>query len=327
MGQPIVQYEAGQTSYPAEAMSNTGDNTTFEASFAPWSDAAGFEAVIRPNGLLTGGAITPRVGEDNEVTVAPFTAWIGGQLVEKATVTHVAASRGADGTNNHRITSVVITAAGNVEVQAGDDHTGFSEVRGDPGAPPAILAGSIEIGQVRFTTHTAADVAASEILAVPGIHVERADYPVYQADFGRGTITFADALPAIHADGATKLVYVSGATPLFAPLANVADWVPAETTYSVSSEDTYDGPIGSEQASLGQASFTALGLRDGINDPVVMQKGKRLWFRFRPDRDRSAPYQLTQGTLGVSRTFPASGGSFSASCTITSSRETLDVAS
>lgn len=325
MGNPIVQYEAGQTPYPAEIMTNSGDDRTFAASFAPWSDVAGFEPVIRPNGLLTGGAITPRVGEDNQVTVAALTAWIGGELVEDGPE-HVTAPRGTDSLP-HRVTSIVVTAAGAIDVQAGTQGDTPTEERGEAGGPPEILAGSIEIGQVRYTTDGDADVAATEIFAVPGIHVERADYPVYQADFGRGEITFADALPAIHASGATKRVYVSGATPLFAPLANVADWVPAETTYSVSSEDTYDGPIGSEQSSLGQASFTALGLRDGINDPVVQQKGRRLWFRFRPDRDRSTPYQLTQGTLGVSRTFPASGGSFSASCTITAARETLDVAS
>jgi hypothetical protein len=34
---------------------------------------------------------------------------------------------------------------------------------------------------------------------------------------------------------------------------------------------------------------------------------------------------LTQGVLGVSRTFPAGGGSFSASCTITPSVESVDV--
>lgn len=325
MGNPIVQYEAGQTPYPAEVMTNSGDDRTFEASFAPWSDVAGFEPVIRPNGLLTGGAITPNTGTDNGVTVAALTAWIGGEEIEDG-AENVLASRGDVG-NPYRITSVVVTAAGAIDVQPGTEGSAFTETRGVAGGPPEILAGSIEIGQVRLSTHGDADIEPSEILAIPGVHVERADYPVWQVDMGLGQITFADALPAIHADGATKEVYVSGATPLFAPLANVADWVPAETTYSVSSEDTYDGPIGAEDASLGQASFTALGLRDGITDPVVMQKGKRLWFRFRPDRDRTHPYQLTQGILGVSRTFPAGGGSFSASCTITARNESLDVAS
>ncbi len=326
MGKPTLQYEAGQVVYPAEAMTNSGDNRTFEASFAPWSDVAGFEPTIRPNGLLTGGAVTPNTGTDDGVTIAALTANIAGDVVSTGP-TNIVAAR-ATSTDTHRITSIVVTAAGEIDKQDGaDGGTSFSEVRGEAGAPPVILAGSIEIGQVRLSSNTSADVTAAEIFAIPGTHVELADFPVFQADFGRGEITFADALPAIHADGATKLVYVAGAVPQFAPLANVADWTPAETTYSISSEDTYDGPIGAESSSLGQASFTALGLRDGVTDPVVMQKGKRLWFKFKPDRDQSEPYQLTQGILGVSRTFPASGGSFSASCTITPKNESLDVAS
>jgi len=54
-------------------------------------------------------------------------------------------------------------------------------------------------------------------------------------------------------------------------------------------------------------------------------KGKEIWFEFRPDRDKTVPRQLTQGLFGVSRTFPAGGGSFSASCTVTPRVESVDV--
>jgi len=115
-----------------------------------------------------------------------------------------------------------------------------------------------------------------------------------------------------------------GATPLFAPLPNTSDWVPAESTYSITSTSTYDGPIGSASSSLGQASFTAV-LKDGITDNFVASKGKELGFEFRPDRDKTVPKQLTQGIFGVSRTFPAGGGNFSAACTITPRVESVDV--
>jgi hypothetical protein len=46
MGAPIIRYEAGQTAYPFEAMTDSGDATTFGASFAPLSDVAGAEAAI-----------------------------------------------------------------------------------------------------------------------------------------------------------------------------------------------------------------------------------------------------------------------------------------
>jgi len=131
-------------------------------------------------------------------------------------------------------------------------------------------------------------------------------------------------LPLIHTGGVPKAVYVNGATPIFAPVPKSSDWVPAESTYSINSTDTYDGPIGSSSSSLNQASFNAV-LTDGITDNFVGLKGSNLWFEFRPDRDRTVPKQLTQGILGVSRTFPAGGGSFTAACTITPEVASTDV--
>jgi len=233
------------------------------------------------------------------------------------------ATRGAT-TNTHRITSLTVTAAGALAAVAGQAHTAFSEVRGALGGPPFIPVGSIEIGQVRLTSITPGPVAPAQIYTVPGLHVELASYPVYQLDYARGEVTFAEPLPLIHTASVPKLVYIRGATPLFAPIPQTSDWVPAESTYSISSTDTYDGPVGSASASLGQAGFTAV-MKDGITDSVLTQKGKNIWFEFRPDRDKTVPRQLTQGIFGVSRTFPAGGGNFSASCTVTPSVESVDV--
>ena len=187
-----------------------------------------------------------------------------------------------------------------------------------------VPVGSIEIGQVRVTTSTAGVVSAAQIYAVPGLHVERADYPVYSLDYATGKVTFAEALPLIHTGSLPKAVYIKGSTPLFAPISQTRDWVPAEATYSINSTDTYDGPVGSASSSLGQASFNAI-LKDGITDAFLGKKGTNIWIEFRPDRDKSVPKQLTQGLLGISRTFPAGGGSFSAACTVTPSVASLDV--
>lgn len=59
---------------------------------------------------------------------------------------------------------------------------------------------------------------------------------------------------------------------------------------------------------------------------MIAQKGKNLWFEFRPDRDKLTPKQLTQGLFGISRTFPAGGGSISMACTISPENATTDVA-
>lgn len=330
MGQPIVRYESGQTSYPFEAMTDSGDRTVFSASFSPLSQAAGYAPVVAPYGLKTGGAVTPGSSND-EVNVAALTVVAPGMTGADANgVVTVAAdtvsiSRGVT-TDTHRITSITIDSTGSVAAVAGVDHTSFSETRGADGGPPFIPVGSIEIAQVRTTSVTAALVTAGEIFSVPGLHQERSDYPVYTVNYATGVITFVDALPAIHTGGVGKKVYIKGATPLFAPVPKASDWVPAEATYSITSTDTYDGPIGSSSSSLGQASFTAQ-LQDGITDSFVSLKGKNLWFEFRPDRDATLPKQLTQGIFGISRTFPAGGGRATASCTVTPSEASVDIAS
>ena len=330
MGSPILRYESGQTAFPFEDMTDSGDLTTFEASFSPISQATGAEAVIAPYGLLTGGAVTPTTSDD-EVSVASLTASMAGAsgagvdgVLSVATGT-LSVSRGAT-TDTHRITSITVTAAGALAAVPGTAHTEFSEVRGADGGPPYIPVGSIEIGQVRLTSVTAAAVTSGEIFQVPNLHQERSDFPTFQVDFGRGLVIFNEALPTIHTGDLPKKVSIRGATPLFAPLPKVSDWTPAESTYSITSTDTYDGPVGSSSSTLNQASFSTI-LNDGISDAFLSKKGQNIWTEFRPDRDKLFPKQLTQGILGVSRSNPAGGGSPTAECTISPTTESLDVVS
>lgn len=327
MGKPIIRFEAGQTAYPFEAATNAGDNTVFGASFSPISNAAGFEAVVAPYGLLTGGAITV-TATNNQVAVAALTASMAGASgADSAGTISVAGGNltiTRPATAVSKINSITVTTAGALAMVAGTDGatTAFSETRAAAGGPPLIPADSIEIGQVRVISNTAAVVTTAQVYAVPGLHVERADYPVYALDYATGKITFATVLPLIHTGTIPKKVYIRGAIPLFAPIANTADWVPAESTYSISSTSTYDGPVGSSSSSLGQASFTAI-LKDGITDSLMATKGKNIWIEFRPDRDKLVPKQLTQGILGIARTYP--GDNVPTSCTVTPSVESFDV--
>ena len=329
MGAPIIRYEAGQTAYPFEIATNAGDATVFGASFSPISNAAGSEPVVAPYGLLTGGAITPSATA-NIVTVAALTASMAGATgADAAGVIAVASgpvtvTRPATAVS--KVISITVTTAGALAAVAGTDGStaAFVETRGVAGGPPFIPVDSIEIGQVRLTSTGSAVITTGQIFSVPGLHIERADYPVYNLDFATGKVTFAVALPLIHTASVPKRVYLRGATPLFAPIANTSDWVPAESTYSISSTSTYDGPVGSASSSLGQASFTAV-MKDGITDSMLAVKGKQIWVEFRPDRDKTLPKMLTQGILGVSRTFPSGGGNFSAACTVTPRVESLDV--
>lgn len=308
-----LQYEAGQTPYAMAALTDSGDHTIFTSAASPWSARSGYTSVIRPNGLITGGAITPAAsGTDNLVDVAAGSAYIGGALVTWSADTDVAASRAVT-TDTHRITSITVTAAGAVAAVAGVDHTAFSETRAANGGPPLIATTSIEIGQVRLSATADAAVTASEIFTTVGTHLERYDYPIYEADNYAGTVTFVAALPLIHTGAVPKVVSASYSTPVFADVSKASDFVPPENSYTVSSQQIYGRTLGSTAAALQAGSFTAY-LEDGISDGLVSQTGQVLWFKFFPDQYK-ASYILSQGQLGIARTYPA-GASISAKCTI-----------
>jgi len=304
-----IEYESAASAVAFFAMTDGGAHTIYTTTNKPWSQSTGYEPVIAPYGLATGGAIIPAAAlGTNNVDVAALTAMMPavsgasattGLLTVSAAVNTVC-TRGTS-TNTNIINSITITSAGAVAVVAGTATTAFVETRGAAGGPPFIPVGSIEIGQVRFTATAAAVVSTSEIYQVVGVHQERYDYPVYQPDYINGKITFAAALPLSHTGSVTKLVYARVATPIFAGISNARDWVPAETTNSVSSESYYDGVVGSASSSLGQASFTAA-LSDGTTDGIISKVGQNLLFRFKPSSNGSA-YQLTQGILGITRTF------------------------
>jgi hypothetical protein len=328
MGQPILKYESGQTAYSFEEMTDGGDQTTFSASFSPISRASGANVVVAPYGLKTGGAITP-TATNNEVSVAALTVVAPGMTgadaegVVAVSSDTVTITRGLT-TDTHNITSITVDSTGSIAAVSGTDSTAFSETRGAAGGPPLIPVGSIEIGQVRTASVTAAAVLASEIFQSPGTHQERSDQPGYSVNYATGEVVFYEALPTIHTGNVSKKVFISGSTPIFATVPKSSDWVPAESTFSITSTDTYDGAIGSSSSALGQATFTAI-LDNGLNDPMLNVKGQNVWFKFQPDRDQSTPYQLTQGLFGVARTFPAGGGAKTASCTVTPEVESVDV--
>ena len=83
------------------------------------------------------------------------------------------------------------------------------------------------------------------------------------------------------------------------------DFVPVENSHSTTSTQFYNGTIGSVSSTLGQGSFTAL-MTDNVTDSLVGNKDQVLTIRFYPDRNKTA-YVLTQGKLGLARTFPVAG--------------------
>jgi hypothetical protein len=316
-----LQYEAGQNAVAMSALTNSGDETTFTSAASLWSGRSGFAPVVRPNGVLTGGTVTTHA-TNNLVTVAALTLNLNG------VVTSVGAGTGTvtrPATAVSKVCSITINAAGAIAVVAGTDGatTAFSETRAAAGGPPLIPVDSVEIAQVRMTSNTAAVIAAAEIYQVVGLHRERADFPLYDIKYATGSVTFLDALPEIHTGTLPKKVFASYASPIFADVALASDFVPPETSNSVASTQVYGTTLGSTSSTLGQGSFTAY-LQDGVTDALVTLKNETLWFKFYPDRYKT-PYLLTQGKLGIARTFPA-GDNLQAACTISASAAATEVA-
>jgi hypothetical protein len=319
-----IKYEAGQNQSPMAALSDSGDATIFASGADLWSRRTGFEPDIRPDGLLTGGAIKPSVsGGDNSIDVAALTAYIGGVSVVASAAINIVCAR-ATSANTHIIYSITADGTGTIVAASGSGGTSFSEARGAAGGPPLIAGNKTEIGQVRLSGTAAVAVLAADIKQVPNTHQERSDFPIIsKVDYRNGNVVFNSALPLIHTGNVPKKVFASYAEPEFADVPKGVDYVPAETSHSTSSTPLYDGLVlGSKSSTLNQGSFTAY-LEDGISDPLVRLKNEFLWFKFFPSKFK-APYRLDQGTLGISRTFPA-GDEIQASCTISPESDGSDV--
>lgn len=321
-----LEIEVGQSLTTFEAFSNEGDNQTFTPSAVLMSSVVAPE--IHPDGVDTGvKLITPAAsGTDDAVDVAAHTAYIGGTKYSFAAVSDLAITR--EGTNAYLKTSVVgYLNAGSpaIKVIAGTaDATVHSDTRGEDGGPEYIGVLEYEIGQIVTTATASAAITTSEIKQ-EGQYTERSDYPVFDVDStGRGmqataagtqnaNVKFSSALDTRHTGDVTKGVYGQYYVPSFARLTRVENFSPASNSHSISSTDTFDGPVGSKSTSLGQSSFS-IRLKDGVNDLVLTQQDKNVLFKLFPDENASA-HHITQGYLGISQSYDSS--SSTASCTIT----------
>lgn len=321
-----LEYESGVTPYPMEALVDSGDKKTFDSSALLFSESTDNFPVIRPNGLLTGGvASVAASGGDDVVDVAALSAYLSG--IEKSVAANADLAIARPATAVAKVLSIQVTAAGTLSVVAGADSAdgNIIETRGvGAGQIPFILATSIEIAQIRLTSNAVAPITAAEIFQVVGTHLEKMDFPTFEADNFNAQVTFDKTLPASHTGGVAKGVYASYSDPVFSEQNFANDFVPVESSHSVSSEQVYGATVGSSSSSLGQGSFTAI-LKNGITDPIVGLKNENLFFRYTQDKSK-LPHILTQGKLGLSRTFGAADNP-KVSCTISSAVESVEKAS
>jgi hypothetical protein len=325
----VIYFESGQSLKTMTTMTDSGNQIKFTSAAQYWSKRSGYEPKIYPNGVVTGGEITPDT-EADQVIVGSLTCYLGGVLTTVATDLKIVI-RGAD-TNTCRINSITVNSSGALAVLSGTAGTSLSATRGAAGGPPWIPTGSIEIGQVRLTSTTSAVIDSSEIYQVPGQHLERWDYPLWE-EYPLGDVTnttayikFNSALTLTHSDdtGTTKKpkkVFGEVYEPIMVELPKTSDFKAPEQTNSVASKQIYGGTLGTTSASLGQGGFTAY-LNDGITDSLIGLKNENLVFKFYQDRAKS-PHVICQGILGVARTWGVAD-SAQAACTISAERSALE---
>ncbi len=327
--QQKIKIEAAATPVAFAAMTDSGDHLTFTSTTKPWSRADS-EPVFGGYGVINGGAVVPAASLTNDmVDAAAVLLFAPGMTGASSTTgritvaadTDLTCTRGAT-TNTHIINSITVDSSGAYAVVAGTATTAFSETRGASGGPPFIPVGSVEIAQVRLTSVTAAPITADEIFAAPGVHQEQAFNPTPTADYLRGQLTFSSALPLIHTGSVAKKVYLKTGTPTFSDVNDAKDWVPAETSNSSTTDTNYDRTITASISSTLNAATFSVALIDGVTDYILSLVGKRVIIKFYPNKNGTA-YQLTQGILSKTRTFPVKGnpiGTF----TLTPDQESVD---
>jgi len=316
-----LQMESGQTMYSMEALSDSGDQKTFTSSASIWSKKADYEPTVRPDGVVTGGLVTPDDDDvNNVVDISALTCYLAG-VMTSVSAGELTCSRSADPTKVYIINSIQVDSGGSLSVVTGTEHTAFSTTRGEAGGPPYVPVGDIELAQVKFTSDADAVVAEGEIYMVPGTSREPWDYPLWEENnlpdedgtYDGGSITFLTALGKHHTGDLPKGVYSEYYEPIFSEITGITDFTPPDQSHSSSSKQVYGGVIASYSSSINQGSFTAY-LRSGITDAVVTNRDEILTFKYYPNRYKS-PYTLCQGKLGIGRKYPA-GDNIVAECTI-----------
>ena len=336
--QAKIQMESSRVLVPFALMTDSGDAQNFTADDAIMSGDLDFLPEIVPNGIVTGQNLgSPAVsGTADLVDVAAFSAAALGAVLAVSASADKAITRPA--TAVAKINSVTMTSVGVIAVVAGLDglDTTLSEVRGATGGPPFIPVDDTELFQVHVISNTAAAITEAEIFQNPGQHSERSRTPELVVNTtGLGTnaslaaqvnayVRFNEALPLIHTASVPKRVYAQYYVPSFSDLQKPSEFVPSETSHALSSEEYYGGQVGTSTPSVGQATFNAI-LQDGINDQEVVAKNKVATFKFFQNKNKPG-YILTQGVLGIARTFEVAGQS-KASLTVSPENASVEFSS
>ena len=323
-----VYAELSQDLVAMVELTDDGDQKKYNSADRMFSKRSGYAADIKPNGVATGLLVTPGAANDT-VAVSSGTCYLSGVLTEVDADSAVSVVRPES--SNYQQFAVTVTSAGEIAVVDGAEHTAFSDTWGADGGPPLIPTDSILLAVVKYSSQTAGIVLASEIKSTANSYREPYNFPTWSVRafevengaLGYAGIDFDAALLACHTGDVPKEVYAEYYTPEMSKLAETTDFVPPETSHSVSSTQIYGKTKGASSSSLGQGSFTAY-FEDGISDSIVGLKNESLFFKFYQDELVTSKYILCQGKLGLSRSFSPTEDPM-ASCTISATDEAVEV--
>ena len=333
--QAKIEIETSAVLSAFAVMTSAGDGQIFTISGGTlWSGKSGKAPDVRPNGISSGRNLLS-VGATNDVVrVAAFTAF-SKSVEQSVNATSVTALRPTSG-GYYKICSVTMASDGSVAIVAGTENAASSETRDAAGGPPYIPVDSVEIGQIRVSSSTAALIVATELYQDVPTHTQRWDTPSWnEFNIGHGEaadtsaeknahIKFVSALVNKHTGGVPKRTYIQYYEPGLTEVERALDFVPSDESHSVGSEEHYRGSIASVTSTIGQATFRAL-LNDGLTDSLVANKNEILTVKYFQDENKS-PYSLTQGKIGIARQNPF-GAQVAADVTISSEVITAEFSS
>ena len=271
-----------------EALSVNATGFEFTASGVDyWSSSRELEVVVMPNGVVTGGNVTPGTANDT-VDVAELNVWLNGVQMTISASAAEAVTRGS--VNGFIRNAITIDSLAAVTVIAGTESTAFSDVIGAVGGPPYIPADSILIAIVSLTNTTAGAVLSTEISQSRGRNLELALYPTWDISHHEGVVRFSSPLPTIHTGDIPKPVYASYASVKilgsFTKLLFTDNAKVPETTYAGTKVMYHDNKRLTDVAEeLTDCTFD-MTFKDsaGIGSNLANVKGDKLYLLIYPDQ-------------------------------------------
>lgn len=201
-----------------EELTPQAGNKIYTSSTAFWARSEAGFPIVTPDGLCSGGAVSP-TNLDDEVTVAEGSAQIGGAAIAFSSATLSGLTRPV-GAGTVVITAIHVDSTGTITATAGTEGAAGG-ARGAAGGPPYIPVDEVLLAYVTLSDTAAAPVASSEI---DNSAAERAPIPSFQINYVLGQIEFSSTQEAIHTGDTPRKVYASYKFFSIVEVGDLFDW-------------------------------------------------------------------------------------------------------